>query len=77
MLKSFLFIFMVTLALAGCSETVKGPVTGKKYNVTVGGWEDMDKYKKARKEATSPIDAEAAKEKPVNCSKADCPDDER
>ena len=58
-------IFTLVVCVA-CSQTVKGPVSGKKYNVNVGGYKDKTEYEKARKEATKPAGSE--------CQIVDCPE---
>ena len=77
MFKHILLAISIALLTFSCSKSVKGPLTGKKYNVQMGGWSDMDKYQQAREEASSSENSDSSSEKPVECNKVDCPDDDR
>ena len=74
MLKNIAVILCVSLLTVACSKTVKGPITGKKYDVKVGGWSDMDKYREARE---SVDEEEDMRDKSQECNVVDCPDDVR
>ena len=62
--------FCICLLSLSCSKSVKGPLTGKKYNVNVGGWSDMDKYNEAREQVKSKEDET---ERSQDCNIVDCP----
>jgi len=71
-MKKVVFLILVSVMAMGCSKTVKGPVTGKKYDIKVGGWSDMDKYKSARESLNKEEDE---RDKSDECNVVDCPDD--
>ena len=71
MYKNLILAFCICLFSLSCSKSVKGPITGHKYKVNVGGWSDMDKYKEAREQAKS---QENEVERPQDCNIVDCPD---
>ena len=74
MLKNIIVLLCVALLAIACSKTVKGPLSGKKFDVNVGGWSDMDKYKEARKSVEKEEDL---RDKSQECNVVDCPDDVR
>jgi hypothetical protein len=43
-----LFIIVTMLLLVACSTTVKGPVTGKQYQLDIGCTENMQAYERDR-----------------------------
>ena len=43
-----LFIILTMLLLVACSTTVKGPITGKQYNLDIGCTENMQAYERER-----------------------------
>ena len=51
MVKKLTVLFVVSCLIAACSTTVKSPVSGKKYNVNVGCYQDKDAYDQVREEA--------------------------
>ena len=71
MLKKIIILVCISLISLSCSKTVKGPLSGKDYNVNLGGWSDMEKYKEAREDA---ISKEQPLEKSQDCNVVDCPD---
>ena len=77
MLKKLIILFCICIFSLSCSKSVKGPLTGKKYNVNVGGWGDMDKYKDARDDAMDPSFSKDSIERPLDCNVVDCPDNVR
>lgn len=72
MYKNVMILMCVSLFALSCSKPVKGPLTGKKYNVNLGGWSDMEQYKEARDEA---ISTDEPIERSRDCNVVDCPDD--
>jgi len=74
MFKKVVLLLLCSCLAVACSKTVKGPVTGKKYDVKVGGWSDMDEYKKAREEA---VNKEEPEIKTQDCDIDDCKADVR
>jgi len=74
MFKNIIILLCVSLLTVACSKTVKGPLSGKKYDVKVGGWSDMDKYREARESVEKDDDA---RDNSDECNVVDCPDDVR
>lgn len=74
MFKNIILLLCVSLIAVACSKTVKGPLSGKKYDVKVGGWSDMDKYREARESVEK---GDASREDSEECNAADCPDDDK
>ena len=72
MMNKIVLLILVSFLVVGCSKTVKGPVSGKKYDIKVGGWSDMDKYKAARESLNQEDDE---RDKSDECNVVDCPDD--
>ena len=72
MLKNIVVLLCVTLFAFACSKAVKGPLSGKKFDVNVGGWSDMKKYKEARESVDKEEDS---RDKSQECNVVDCPDD--
>lgn len=68
-IKYVLTLVFVVIFSSACSQTVKGPVTGAKYNVNIGGWKDKGEYDKARQEALKPAESE--------CHVVDCPEHDK
>ncbi|MCW9012195.1 MAG: hypothetical protein OQL06_00315 [Gammaproteobacteria bacterium] len=67
----FILALISMLFLTACSSTATGPVTGRKYKVEVGGWKDMEAYKKARKEA---LEDKQQGDKTIDCEIDDPPE---
>lgn len=74
MLKNIMVLLCVSLFSVACSKTVKGPISGKEFDVKVGGWSDMDKYEEAREAVDKEVDS---RDKSQECNIVDCPDDVR
>lgn len=72
MLKNIIVLLCIALFAIACSKTVKGPLKGRKFDVNVGGWSDMDKYKEARESVDKEEDP---RDKSQECNVVDCPDD--
>jgi len=72
MLKNIAILLCASFLTIACSKTVKGPVTGKKYDVKIGGWSDMDKYRGARESVDKD---ENSRDNSEECNLVDCPDD--
>lgn len=70
MYKNLMILICIGLFSLSCSKSTKGPGTGDKYKVNVGGWSDMDKYNQARDQVGS---GEDEVERPVDCNIVDCP----
>ena len=51
MFKKITVLLVVSCLSAACSGTLKSPVSGKKYNVNVGCYQDKESYDQAREEA--------------------------
>ena len=67
-------MFCICIFSLSCSETVKGPLTGNKYKVNVGGTGDMKKYKDARDDAMDPDFSKDTIDRPLDCNIVDCSD---
>ncbi len=67
-----LLLLCLLAVLSACSGSKKEHVTHREYKVQVGGWQDMDEYKKLREKAIE--DKDRGEDDVIECNIIDCPE---